>query len=51
MLVLDMVSTSFGAIVGVIFGFAFKEEIMQKCTDIAMYLERKFYQIKGSIKL
>ncbi|MCL0330658.1 hypothetical protein [Apilactobacillus xinyiensis] len=51
MLVLDVVSTSFGMFVGGVIAFFLKEEIMDKCTKIAMYLEQKFNQIKGSVKL
>ncbi|WP_220751605.1 hypothetical protein [Apilactobacillus xinyiensis] len=51
MLVLDVVSTSFGAIVGFTLGFIYKEAIMAKSTEIACYIQEKFNKIKGEIKL
>ncbi|WP_353486107.1 hypothetical protein [Apilactobacillus xinyiensis] len=51
MLVLDVVSTSFGVIVGLTLGFTYKESIMEKSTEIVCYIQEKFNKIKGEIKL
>lgn len=51
MLVLDVISTSFGVIIGLTLGFVYKEAIMEKSTEIVCFLESKFNQIKGEFKL